>query len=129
MNDEVARAAAGAQMSSGREIGRAGYLSVYELFCSRVRRDPKALAIEEGERRTSYGELDVRVRRGNRACRASASGRDIYAVTAPLLVEALQRILDGRVRGNGALAAGQAFGARDFLTALAAAVTVTFEAG
>lgn len=63
MNDEVARAAASTQMSSGREIGRAGYLSVYELFCSRVRRDPNALAIEEGDRRRSYGELDVRVRR------------------------------------------------------------------
>ncbi|MDP1909411.1 MAG: AMP-binding protein, partial [Hyphomicrobium sp.] len=63
MNDEAARAAAGMQMATRREIGRAGYLSVYELFCSRVRRDPGALAIEEGDRRRSYGELDVRVRR------------------------------------------------------------------
>ena len=74
--------------------------------------------------------VDVRVRRGNHACRAIASGRDIYAVTAPLLVEALQRILDGRVRARGALAAGQVFDARDFLAALAPeAITVMFEAG
>jgi hypothetical protein len=66
----------------------------------------------------------------NAACRAIASGRDIYAVTAPVLVEALQRLLDGHVRGNGALAADMAFDARDFLAALAPrAITVTVEAG
>jgi UDP-N-acetylmuramyl pentapeptide synthase len=53
---------------------------------------------------------------------------DIYAVTAPLLVEALQRLLDDRVRGHGALAPGQAFDAHDFLASLApAGVAVTFE--
>jgi short subunit dehydrogenase-like uncharacterized protein len=90
---------------------------------------PAPVAADDSGRSVQRFAVDVRVRRGNRACRASASGRDIYAVTAPLLVEALQRILDGRVCGNGALAAGQAFDARDFLAALAAAVTVTFEAG
>ena len=72
--------------------------------------------------------VDVRVRRGAHQGRATASGRDIYAVTAPLLAEALQRILDGRVRGSGALAAGQAFDARDFLAALTpAGVAVALE--
>ena len=74
--------------------------------------------------------VDVRVRRGSCNTRASASGRDIYAITAPLLVEALQRILDGRVRGRGAFAAGQAFDARDFLASLApAGLAVAFRRG
>jgi short subunit dehydrogenase-like uncharacterized protein len=90
---------------------------------------PAPVAADASGRSVQRFAVDVRVRRGNRACRAIASGRDIYAVTAPLLVEALQRILVGRVCGNGALAAGQAFDARDFLAVLAAAVTVTFEAG
>jgi hypothetical protein len=90
---------------------------------------PAPVAADDSGRSVQRFAVDVRVRRGNRACRAIASGRDIYAVTAPLLVEALQRIPDGRVRGNGALAAGQAFDARDFLAVLAATVTVTFEAG
>jgi len=90
---------------------------------------PAPVAADDSGRSAQCFTVVVRVRRGDRARRATASGRDIYAVTAPLLVEALQRILDGRVRGNGALAAGQAFGARDFLAALdPAAVTVTFEA-
>jgi hypothetical protein len=51
--------------------------------------------------------------------RASASGRDIYAVSAPLVVEAMERIVDGRVRASGALAPGQAFDAHEVLAALA----------
>ena len=91
---------------------------------------PVPVAADDSGRSAQRFAVDVRVRRGNHACRAIASGRDIYAVTAPLLVEALQRILDGRVRACGALAAGQAFDARDFLASLdPAAVTVTFEAG
>jgi saccharopine dehydrogenase-like NADP-dependent oxidoreductase len=50
--------------------------------------------------------------------RAAASGRDIYAVTAPLIVEALERIANGAVKKTGVLAAGEAFDARDFLQSL-----------
>lgn len=80
---------------------------------------PTPVASDDSGRSAQCFVVDVRVCRGKRSGRASASGRDIYAVTAPLLVEALQRILDGRVRGHGALTAGQAFDARDFLAALA----------
>jgi len=91
---------------------------------------PAPVAAEDSGRSAQRFVVDVRVQRGNRTCRASANGRDIYAVTAPLLIEALERILDGRVHGSGALAAGQAFDARDFLAALATKVmTVTFETG
>jgi len=73
--------------------------------------------------------VDVRVRRGRHEVRATASGRDIYAVTAPLLVEALQRILAGQVRGCGALAPGEAFDPHGFLAALAPhALTLAFDA-
>ncbi len=90
---------------------------------------PAPTAADDSGRSAQRFVVDVRVRRGDRVDRAVASGRDIYAVTAPLLVEALQRILDGRVHGNGSLTAGQAFDARDFLDALAdVAFTVTFEA-
>ena len=46
------------------------------------------------------------------------SGRDIYAVTAPLVVEATARLLDGRARVQGAAAPGEAFDALDFLESL-----------
>ena len=48
-----------------------------------------------------------------------AQGRDIYAFTAPLVVEATQRILDGAAEGAGVLAPGEMFDAPGFLRALA----------
>jgi hypothetical protein len=62
--------------------------------------------------------VDVRVRVDGVDHRAVASGRDIYAVTAPLVAEAVTRVLDGRVRAVGAVAPGEAFDAADFLAAL-----------
>jgi short subunit dehydrogenase-like uncharacterized protein len=51
--------------------------------------------------------------------RAIASGQDIYAVTAPIVVEAAARMLDPSFDCRGALALGQAFDAREFLSAIA----------
>ena len=87
---------------------------------------PPPTAADDNGRSAQQFAVEVRVRRSHRSIRASASGRDIYAITAPLLGEALQRILDGRVRGCGAFAAGQAFDAGDFLASLSSAgVAVT----
>jgi hypothetical protein len=47
-----------------------------------------------------------------------ARGQDIYAVTAPLVVEAVDRILTGRTRTVGVASAGEIFDAPDFLRAL-----------
>ena len=64
-------------------------------------------------------EMVVEARRGDALCTAVARGQDIYAVSAPLVVEAAARLLrPGSVRA-GALAPGQAFDARDFLRAMA----------
>ena len=62
--------------------------------------------------------VDVVVRRGSQERRIDASGRDIYAVSAPIVVEAALRLADGRHHGPGALAPGQAFDAADLLSAL-----------
>lgn len=44
--------------------------------------------------------MDVLVRASDRHWRATAAGQDIYAVTAPIIVEALQRILTGEAVGT-----------------------------
>jgi len=89
---------------------------------------PAPVATDDSGRSAQQFVVDVRTTRGGRTSRATANGRDIYAVTAPLLVEALQRILDGRVAAHGVLAAGQAFDARDFLASLeSAGIAVAFE--
>lgn len=64
--------------------------------------------------------VDVVVRSGGVDRRAVASGRDIYAVSAPLAVEAVDRLLTGRARTVGVASAGAAFDAADFLRSLSA---------
>ena len=70
--------------------------------------------------------VDVVVHRNGRKRRAVAHGRDIYAVSAPLAVLAVERILDGRALAFGGVAsAGAAFDAREFLDVLAPAVVTS----
>jgi NAD(P)H-binding len=68
--------------------------------------------------------VDVRVRSGGVERRAIARGRDIYAVTAPLVAEAVQRILAGQARTTGVASAGAVFDATEFLRALSPHVEV-----
>ncbi|MGW6930419.1 saccharopine dehydrogenase NADP-binding domain-containing protein [Lentzea sp. NPDC054927] len=63
-------------------------------------------------------EVDVVVRRGDEERRLTVTGRDIYAVTAPLAVEAVERLLTGRFNVTGVASAGAMFDAADFLDAL-----------
>ncbi|MGB3502703.1 MAG: AMP-binding protein [Mesorhizobium sp.] len=56
-------------------IDAAGRLTVYGLFASQVKKDAAAIAIEQGERRWTYGELDERVRRLAKALAARGVAR------------------------------------------------------
>ncbi|WP_406470445.1 saccharopine dehydrogenase family protein [Streptomyces sp. NBC_01615] len=80
---------------------------------------PAPSAVDERGRSEQTFLVDVVVRSGGTERRAVARGRDIYAVTAPLAVEAVERILTGRTRTVGVASAGEIFDALDFLRALA----------
>jgi hypothetical protein len=85
-------------------------------------RDPATPApqpVDETGRSAQVFLVEAMVRKGRQTRRIAAQGQDIYAFSAPLICEAVQRILDGRARGSGAQAPGTAFDARDFLNALA----------
>jgi hypothetical protein len=79
---------------------------------------PPPTAADESGRSDQIFVVDAIVQRGSQRRRATARGRDIYAVTAPIVVEATERILDGRATKRGALAAGELFDAQEFLQAL-----------
>jgi short subunit dehydrogenase-like uncharacterized protein len=83
--------------------------------------DPKTpvpTAVDETGRSSQVFVMDVIARKGPHERRVIARGRDIYAVTAPIVVEAAQRIAAGAVRTTGVVTAGEAFDARDFLGSL-----------
>ena len=77
-------------------------------------------AVDERGRSAQTFVVDVLVRADGAERRVSAAGQDIYAISAPLAVEAVDRILTGRTRTTGVASAGAAFDARDFLDALSA---------
>ncbi|MGW7278555.1 saccharopine dehydrogenase family protein [Streptomyces sp. NPDC054844] len=79
---------------------------------------PTPAAVDERGRSDQTFLVDVLVRSGDTERRAVARGQDIYAVTAPLVAEALGRVLDGRATEAGVVSAGEAFDAADFLRAL-----------
>jgi short subunit dehydrogenase-like uncharacterized protein len=80
---------------------------------------PPPTASDESGRSAQTFLVDVMARKGAERRRATAHGRDIYAFTAPLVVEAVQRVLDGGVHARGAFAPGEIFDAKAFLEALA----------
>ncbi|QIB48166.1 saccharopine dehydrogenase family protein [Streptomyces aureoverticillatus] len=85
---------------------------------------PAPTAVDELGRSDQTFVVDAVVRAGGEERRAVASGQDIYAVTAPLAVEAVHRILTGQTRTVGVASAGELFDAPDFLRALAPCISV-----
>ncbi|MFF3380874.1 saccharopine dehydrogenase NADP-binding domain-containing protein [Streptomyces sp. NPDC002680] len=85
---------------------------------------PAPVAVDEDGRSAQTFVVDVVVRAGGVERRAVARGRDIYAVSAPLAVEAVGWVLAGRGRGVGVVSAGAVFEAADFLGALSAHISV-----
>ncbi|GGU17687.1 saccharopine dehydrogenase family protein [Nocardioides albus] len=79
---------------------------------------PAPEAVDPQGRSAQRFFVDVVARNGDDLRGASVSGRDIYAVSAPIVVEGVARLLDGRHHGSGACAPGQAFDATDVLKAL-----------
>ena len=96
------------------------YMNLAPLEDLRDPKTPAPVPVDAQGRSSQIFVMDTVVRRNGQVRRASASGRDIYAITAPLIVEALQRIGDGRSHATGVVAPGEAFDARDFLEALPA---------
>ncbi|MCZ4121856.1 NAD(P)H-binding protein [Streptomyces sp. H39-S7] len=62
--------------------------------------------------------VEVIVRSGDERRRAVARGQDIYAITAPIVVEATRRLLESPTPPAGVLTVGQLSDAADFLRSL-----------
>jgi hypothetical protein len=94
------------------------YLNTAALDELRDSATPRPSAADETGRSTQQFIVDVVVRRRSETRRIICSGRDIYAVTAPIVVEGAVRLLDGRHHGPGAVAPGETFDAGDVLATL-----------
>ena len=79
---------------------------------------PGPVAVDERGRSAQTFLVEVVARSGGAERRAVASGQDIYAVTAPLVVEATCRVLAGAGGTAGVASLGARFDATDFLNSL-----------
>jgi short subunit dehydrogenase-like uncharacterized protein len=96
------------------------YMNLAPLKDLRDPHTPPPVPTDAHGRSSQTFVVETRVRRGGQTRRALALGRDIYAITAPLVVEAIERLGDGRGKANGVLAPGEAFDAQEFLGSLPA---------
>ncbi|MFH9070994.1 saccharopine dehydrogenase family protein [Streptomyces alboflavus] len=101
-----------------------GYMTVEAVRDLTAPDTPAPAPVDAAGRSAQTFLLDVVVRSGGEERRAVARGQDIYAVSAPLAVEAVERVLDGRTRTTGVASAGELFDAEDFLRALSPDVSV-----
>jgi short subunit dehydrogenase-like uncharacterized protein len=103
------------------------YLNLSALQDIRDPKTPPPAATDESGRSSQVFLVEVIARKDGNTRKVVAHGRDIYAFTAPLICEAVARILQGEVlTSGGAYAPGQVFDARNFLHALAPQLMCSF---
>ena len=94
------------------------YLNVAPIRDLRDPNTPGPEPADESGRSAQIFLVEVVARRDDQKRSAIARGRDIYAITAPIVVEAAARILDGNFKRKGIGAPAEIFDARDFLETL-----------
>ncbi|MGC2131267.1 MAG: saccharopine dehydrogenase NADP-binding domain-containing protein [Candidatus Aquilonibacter sp.] len=79
---------------------------------------PGPVAADEHGRSNQRFLIDVIVRNGDEERHVTTTGRDIYAISAPIVVEAIERVCVGSHKDGGTFALGQLVDASAFLHAL-----------
>ena len=79
---------------------------------------PPPTAVDDNGRSAQRFEIVVRLVQNGLTRVAGVRGQDIYAVTAPVVIEAAQHLMNPALQRSGALAMGEAVNAIDMLRAL-----------
>ncbi len=94
------------------------YISLNSIEDIRNAETPEPKPTDEKNRSSQQFCMEVVALNGNKKRTIFAQGRDIYAVTAPLVVEAIKRIIIGKIKKQGVTTMGEVFEAADFLRSL-----------
>ena len=94
------------------------YISLNSIEDIRNAETPEPKPSDEKNRSSQLFCMEVVALNGNKKRTITAQGRDIYAVTAPLVVEAIKRIIAGKIKNHGVTTLGEVFEATDFLKSL-----------
>ena len=102
------------------------YLNQAPLRDLRNPATPEPVATDEQGRSNQHFLIEVVVRNGNEERGVTIKGRDIYAVTAPIVVEATERVCGKRDRDGGAFALGELVDPSEFLQTLVQSEEIVF---
>ncbi|MFN3459640.1 MAG: saccharopine dehydrogenase NADP-binding domain-containing protein [Oceanibaculum sp.] len=102
------------------------YMNLKPLADLKAEDSPAPEAVDSRGRSAQSFMMDVRATISGETRRATASGQDIYAVSAPLIVAACLRLLEANQPPTGVRAPGELFDARSFLTALSPDIGVRY---
>lgn len=94
------------------------YISLNAIEDIRNSKTPEPNPTDQKNRSSQLFCMEVVAINGNTKRKIIAQGRDIYAVTAPLVVEAIKRIIAGKIKKYGVTTIGEVFEAADFLNSL-----------
>ena len=94
------------------------FISLNSIEDIRDANTPEPTPTDEKRRSSQQFCMEVVARKGNTTRKITAQGQDIYAVTAPLVVEAVNRIKAGAVQTKGVSTIGEIFNASEFLKSL-----------
>lgn len=94
------------------------YINLAPMQDIRNSETPPPQSADDSGRSSQIFLMEVVVSSGNKVRKALATGRDIYAITAPLIVEATVRIAKGLIKKTGVVSPGEVFDATDFLKSL-----------
>lgn len=94
------------------------YINLAPVMDIRDPNTPPPTAADESGRSSQIFVMEATARRGDAERRAIVRGMDIYAISAPIVVEATHRVVNGLAKRTGVVAAGEVFAAQDFLKSL-----------
>lgn len=101
------------------------YLNLAPLRDLEDSRTPAPTAMGPSGRSSQHFVMDIRATAGEARGRIAASGCDIYAITAPIVVEACSRVLNDPPDIGGTYAPAELFDTEAFLSALAPHLVTT----
>lgn len=102
------------------------YLNIGSLTDLSNPSTPPPIVLADMGRSAQRFTLDVKVELEGEQRRATAVGHDIYAVTAPILVQACLTLLEATAPSAGVQPPGEIFAARAFLEAMAPVLTIHY---
>lgn len=94
------------------------FISLNSIQDIRNTETPEPVSADKKNRSLQHFCMEIVATKGHKKRSIKAQGQDIYAVTAPIVAEAINRIIKGSIKIKGVTTLGELFDSKDFLNTL-----------